>query len=195
MTETSNYKKNTNKNLISKFFLNNFYTVLLDELKNLHPQSILDAGCGEGFFLTKLSHAKIGKKLEGIEYGDEAIKIGKKLHPTIIIKKADIYKLPYRNNSFDVVVCTEVLEHLVHPEKALLELKRVAKKYIVLSVPNEPLFTIQRVLRGKNILHLGAHPEHIQHWSSSTFKKFVTKYVKVIDDMTPLPWTLVVAEK
>ena len=193
--ETTNYQKNLTKNPLSKFFIDNFYTVLMNELKELKPTSILDAGCGEGFTLARLKQAKIGTKHEGIEYIDDAIELGKKLHPQILIKKATIYKLPYKANSFDVVVCTEVLEHLEDPERALLELKRVTKKYLVLSVPDEPLFTIQRILRGKNILRLGAHPEHIQHWSSGAFKKFVQKYVKIISDKTPLPWTLVVATK
>lgn len=193
--KTTNYEKNTTQNPISKFFLDNFNIVLLDEIRQLKPTSILDAGCGEGFTLNKLKEAKIGKTLEGIEYVDAAIRLGKKLHPKITIKKGTIYKLPYKANSFDVVLCTEVLEHLEDPEKALVELKRVAKKYLVLSVPNEPLFTIQRVLRGKNVWKLGAHPEHIQHWSSSAFKQFVKKQVTILSDKTPLPWTLVIAAK
>lgn len=193
--ETSNYEKNTTKNPLSKFFLDNFYTVLIDELWALKPESILDAGCGEGFTLARLKKARIGKKHEGIEYLDDAIQLGKKLHPEITIKKATIYKLPYKANSFDVVLCTEVLEHLEKPEQALLELKRVTKKYLVLSVPNEPLFTIQRILRGKNVLKLGAHPEHIQHWSSSSFKKFIGRHITIQTSRTPLPWTLVVATK
>lgn len=193
--ETSNYQKNTTQNPISKFFLNNFYSVLLQEVKALHPISVLDVGCGEGFTLAKLKKAKIGKTLEGIEYVDDAITLGKKLHPSLKIKKGTIYKLPYKANSFDVVLCTEVLEHLEDPEHALRELKRVTKKYLVLSVPNEPLFTIQRILRGKNVFKLGAHPEHIQHWSSNSFKQFVQKHVKIRSDKTPLPWTLVIAAK
>jgi 2-polyprenyl-3-methyl-5-hydroxy-6-metoxy-1,4-benzoquinol methylase len=193
--ETSNYKKNTTTNPISKFFLDNFTTVLIDELKELKPDSILDAGCGEGFTLDKLQKANVGKKYQGIEYIDAAIQLGKKLHPKIPITKATIYKLPYKANSFDVVLCTEVLEHLEEPERALMELKRVTKKYLVLSVPNEPIFTIQRILRGKNVLGLGAHPEHIQHWSSGAFKQFVQKHLTILNDKTPLPWTLVVATK
>jgi ubiquinone/menaquinone biosynthesis C-methylase UbiE len=195
MQQTSNYKKNTTANPIPRFFLNNFYTVLLDEVRKLKPKSILDVGCGEGFTLNKIKQANICKKLYGIEFLDVAIALGKKIHPTIPIRKADIYKIPYKDNSFDLVICTEVLEHLEDPEKALLELKRVSSKYLILSVPNEPLFTIQRILRGKNVLKLGNHPEHIQHWSANNFKKFIKRHLKVIDDKTPLPWTMVTAEK
>lgn len=195
MEQTSNYEKNTTSNPVSKFFLDNFYKVLLGEIKKLNPESILDAGCGEGFTLNKLKQAKIGRHLEGMEFVDAAIALGKKIHPAIPIRKANIYKMPYKDNSFDLVICTEVLEHLDDPEKALVELKRVTSKYLVLTVPDEPLFTIQRFLRGKNIFKLGAHPEHIQHWSAGSFKKFVKSYVKIIDDKTPLPWIMIVAKK
>ena len=192
---TTNFEKHTTQNPISRFFLNNFFHVLLLEIKRLKPESILDVGAGEGFVLEKLRQQKIGKKLEGIEYMDEAITLGKKVNPKVTIKKGDIYKLPYKANSFEVIICTEVLEHLEEPNKALIELKRVTSKYIILSVPNEPLFTIQRFLRGKNTLKLGDHPEHIQHWNSGSLKKFISEYLTVIDIKTPLPWTLVVAKK
>ena len=194
MATTTNFEKHTTVNPVSKFFLNNFYSVLVAEIKKLHPESILDVGCGEGFTLARLKSEKIGTKWEGIEYMDEAIEIGKKMHPDLVIKKGDIYKLPYKDNSFDVVICTEVLEHLEDPKSALLELKRVSKDHLILSVPNEPLFTVSRILRGKNILKLGAHPEHIQHWSEGDFRKFVDSCVNVVTAKTPLPWTMVLAK-
>lgn len=193
--ETTNLVKHTTKNPISRFFLDNFSKTLLGQMQQLKPKSVLDVGAGEGFTLQKLKDNHIGEKLEGIEYMDEAISFAKKLHPGLTIKKGDIYKLPYKDNSFDVVICSEVLEHLDDPEKALMELRRVSKKYLLLSVPNEPLFTIQRILRGKNVLKLGDHPEHIQHWSSTSFRNFVSKKLKILALKTPLPWTFVVAEK
>jgi ubiquinone/menaquinone biosynthesis C-methylase UbiE len=192
---TTNFEKHTTQNPISRFFLTNFANVLMDEIKSLHADSILDVGAGEGFMLEKLRKHKIGKKLEGIEYMDEAIELGKKVNPHVTIKKGDIYALPYKDNSFEVIVCTEVLEHLEDPKKALEELKRVTKKYVVVSVPNEPLFTVQRILRGKNLKKLGAHPEHIQHWNSGKFQKFVANVFTVKSVKTPLPWTMVVAKK
>jgi ubiquinone/menaquinone biosynthesis C-methylase UbiE len=192
---TTNLEKHTTQNPISQFFLNNFKNLLLNQVKQLHPTSILDVGAGEGFTLEMFRKNKIGRKLEGIEYMDDALKLAKKMHPQVIIKKGDIYKLPYKANSFDIVICTEVLEHLEAPEKALKELKRVAKKYLILSVPNEPFFTIQRILRGKNVLKLGAHPEHLQHWTPSAFQKFVNKQLQIYDFKTPLPWTMITAKK
>src|ERR1700755_2576753 len=116
-TKTTNLEKHTTQNPLSRFFLNNFTQLLLEQAKQLKPESILDVGAGEGFTLEMFRKNNIGKKLEGIEYMDDALKLAKKLHPQVKIKKGDIYKLPYQANEFDLIVCTEVLEHLDEPEK------------------------------------------------------------------------------
>lgn len=46
------------------------------------------------------------------------------------------HKLPFKDKTFDYVFCLEVLEHIHSPFKVLSELKRVSKRYIILSVPN-----------------------------------------------------------
>jgi 2-polyprenyl-3-methyl-5-hydroxy-6-metoxy-1,4-benzoquinol methylase len=195
-TKSTNYEKHTTKNPIGKFFLNNFLNTAVKTIRPLNINSILDVGCGEGFTLERFYKEKIGKNFEGIEYDSEAVKTANELYPHLNIKQGDIYKLPYKNNSFDLVVATEVLEHLENPKKAYRELLRVSRKYVLLSVPNEPFFTWQRIARFQNIRHLGAHPEHIQHWTLRAFTKFVkVRGVKLITRKLPIPWTMVVIKK
>ncbi|HVZ58689.1 MAG TPA: class I SAM-dependent methyltransferase [Patescibacteria group bacterium] len=172
-----------------------FEKILLHEIKLLKPQSILDVGCGEGFTLEKLRKAKIGKNLEGVDYLDLAIKLGKKEHPKLHLKKGSIYDLKYKANSFDVVLCSEVLEHVDNPQKGLEELVRVSKKYVVLSVPDEPWFMLGNFLRGKNWSRWGNDIEHINHWTFWQFRGFVGRQLKVRKMLLPLPWTLIIAEK
>ena len=194
--KTTNYEKHTTKNPVGKLFLNNFLNTVVKTIRPLNIETVLDVGCGEGFTLARLKKEKIGKLYEGIEYDESAIELGIKLYPSLRITKGDIYNLSYKSNSFDLVVCTEVLEHLENPKKAYRELIRVSRKYVLLSVPNEPFFTIQRIARFQNILHLGAHPEHIQHWSAPAFTKFVhVRGVKLITRKFPIPWTMVVVKK
>ncbi len=198
---TDNFKKHTVKSSLKKFsflqrfLIDNFYGVLLREIEKLSPNSILDAGCGEGFTLHKLEKAKIGKKLFGFDFLDKAILIGKKQYPMLNLKQGDIYHIDAKANTYDVVICSEVLEHLERPEEALKELVRVSKKYVVLSVPHEPYFMMGNLLRGKNIKRLGNDIEHIQHWTNKNFVKFVSKHLTVKSNITPLPWSLVVAQK
>ena len=195
MHTTDNYRKHKSSSALQQKLLSNFEKNLLSEIKALKPQSILDVGCGEGFTLEKLRKAKIGKQLEGVDFLELAITLGKKEHPGLTLKKGSIYDLKYKANSFDVVICSEVLEHVDDPEKGLAELVRVSKKYCVLSVPNEPIFMMGNFLRGKNLSSFGNDIEHINHWTFWQFEKFVGKKLKIRKALHPLPWTLLIAEK
>ena len=178
MVETTNLKKHLSKNPIQKFLINNFYQSLISLIKPLKANSILDVGCGEGFTLVNFRRSKIGKFLEGIDYSKDSITLGKKMYPNLNIKEGNIYKLSYPANSFDLLVCTEVLEH------------------IVFSVPNEPFFTLANLLRGKYLKTLGNQPEHINHWTNGGFRKFLRKNgLKISCSKSPFPWALVLARK
>ncbi len=195
MHTTDNYRKHKSSSKLQQRLLDNFNKTLVGEVKALKPISILDVGCGEGFTLERLRKAKIGKHLEGVDYLDLAIKLGKKEHPNLILKKGSIYDLKYKANSFDVVICSEVLEHVEDPQKGLEELVRVSKKYVVLSVPNEPFFMLGNLVRGKNVTRFGNDIEHINHWTFWQFKKFVSKKLKIKKMLNPIPWTFIIAEK
>lgn len=192
---TDNFRKHTSKNILQRFLINNFYKQLLGIAKSLSPYSILDVGSGEGFTLAQLQGEKIGNKLEGLEYSEEAIKLGKQMFPELNLRQGDIYHMPYADNAFDLIICSEVLEHLENPDQALQELIRVSKKYCLFSVPNEPWFMLANFLRGKNVSRWGNDIEHINHWSSQKFANFVGMKLKVLKMKTPFPWTILLAEK
>lgn len=176
----------------------NFYRELIALLKTVPHKSILDAGCGEGFSLNRIKKAGIEATMEGVDMEEAAIMIGKKLFPDFNLKLGSIYKLPYKDNSFDVVLCNEVLEHLDDPQKALSELNRVSKSHLILSVPNEPFHRISRMSRGKAILKLGKHPEHVNHWTFWTFRNFLKKNGLFVEKTAlpfPFTWTLVLVKK
>lgn len=196
MAETTNYRKHANTNPIQKALIANFYKELIKVIKPLRPISILDVGCGEGFTLKKLQEKKIGKKNEGIDYSTDAIKIGKKLYPGLTLSRGDIYNLKYADNSFDVIICTEVLEHLDDPKKAIQEMKRVASKHLIVSVPNEPFFVMANLLRGKYLKHFGNHPEHINHWTMWGIEKLLkSQGFTIVKSKHPFAWSLVLAKK
>jgi len=194
--ETTNYNKHINSNPIQKKLIDNFYNQVYKQLKPLKLDSILDVGCGEGITLFNFEKEGIGKKLYGIDYSDDALKIGKKIHPHLNLRKGDIYDIKEKDNSFDLVMATEVLEHLEDPQKALKELIRVSKKYVMLSVPNEPFFIGANLMRGKHLKGFGNHPEHINHWTFFSFRKFLQKNnLTIVAQKHPFAWTLILAKK
>ena len=199
MTKTplpTNFIKHTSKNPIQKFLIKNFYSCLISLAKPLKPETILDAGCGEGFTMERLLKSGVGKKIEGIEYSKDALTLGKKLFPNLTFREGSVYDLPYKDNSFDLVVCTEVLEHLKEPEKVLKEALRVSKTNILISVPNEPFFMLGNFMRGKNLSRLGNDPDHINHWTIGSFQKFLKANEALIKILKfPFPWVLALGEK
>lgn len=196
MQTTFNYTKYIDKNPLQKLLIGNFFNALLGSLKNLKADRILDVGCGEGVGLNHLQSKNIGKYLEGIDYSKEALILAKKFYPSLKFRQGDIYKLPYRENEFDLIICSEVLEHLDKPEKAVGEMKRVTNKFLLFSVPNEPIFRAANFFRGRYIKNFGNTPGHVNHWSKSSFIDFLrSQEIKIISVKTPFPWLLVLGSK
>lgn len=188
---TTNFEKHTSKNPLKKFLIDNYNKNLLSIISPLDVKNVLDAGCGEGFVLNLLYQYKIGRELEGVEFADEAINIGKKIHPYLNLKRGSIYALRSSDRYYDIVLCTEVLEHLEEPEKALKEIERVAKKYVLITVPHEPWWTLF------NFTKWGMDIGHINHWSGKGIERFIKRNsnLKIIKKVYSFPWTMILAEK
>lgn len=95
-------------------------------------KSIVDIGCGNGVFLNLLDQKKVD--LLGVDRSKEAIK-----HVRCKSIVGEITSIPLENSSYDCVTCLQVLEHIPVPyyDKAIAELSRASKKYIIVSVPFE----------------------------------------------------------
>lgn len=103
------------------------------KLLSLFPEdvhTILDAGCGNGIITNKLVDKY---QVTGLDISPAALQYVK--CPTV---QAPITDIPFPDRSFETVICNEVLEHLDNSalQKAVQELKRVASKYIIISVPH-----------------------------------------------------------
>ena len=109
---------------------------LLDGLEPRHGRRILDVGCGTGGNFPFL--ASYGS-VEGCDYSEEAIRFCR-LRGGPPVRVASIYELPYKDESFDLVTCLDVIEHLRFDLPAFRELGRVLKAggHLLVTLPIGP---------------------------------------------------------
>ena len=157
----------------------NFIKSVLKAVKDLNVDSLLSVGCGEGVVLFHLSEELDGLSVAGIDCDADKLAKARNNVPQANFKEASIYDLPYDDNSFNIVICLEVLEHLKSPQKALEEVRRVSNKYSLFSVPNEPWWRMANFIRGKNLKWFGDDPKHINHWTKRRFKNLIGNYYEV----------------
>src|SRR3989344_4306481 len=102
------------------------YWYQIKEVLDLESETVLEGGVGSELVADYL-------KNQGIKI--TTVDIDEKLRPDIV---GNVLNLPFSDNLFDVILCTEVLEHLPFDkfEAALRELKRVSRKYVILSLPH-----------------------------------------------------------
>lgn len=153
---------------------------------------ILDAGCGEGFFTEKMCAKFPHASIVGCDGAQEALSIASNSVPMVRFEQANIYDMPYKDKEFDLVVCSEVLEHLEDPRSALCELDRVGKNLLV-TVPHEPWFRLGNLATLHNITRLGDPIDHINHWTFGGFKKFIcTNLKRNCHFDKSFPWSIMV---
>lgn len=162
------YEREIAKNLLKR----HWHTLKVETFKklthNLSPKTILDNGCASGRMANEISQIFPNAKITGIDIYKKAISFGRKAYPHIKFKSGDAHKLPYKNNSFDLITSYEVIEHLVDPQKALREMKRVMNKngYTIVAMDSgNLLFRIVWFISEKTISKVwqGAHLHPFKH--------------------------------
>jgi ubiquinone/menaquinone biosynthesis C-methylase UbiE len=94
-------------------------------------ETLMDVGCGNGYWLDYVAEHNPKLKLTGCDlYDNVQLKNGNYV-------KGSVYKLPFEDNAFDIVSCHHVIEHLRDLPDAIKELKRVARKQLVIVTPRQ----------------------------------------------------------
>lgn len=136
-------------------------------LGNLSGLKVLEIGCGRGGFSKYLLES--GAELVAADFSDSAVAIAKRLlqnapHCEAIV--ADIQDIPFPDNTFDVVVSLETLEHVPDPDKGLAELVRVTKGggKLIIATPNYfgllGLYRKYREVTGRGFSEVGQPINH-----------------------------------
>src|SRR5215207_2309437 len=111
-SDTSNYRKHTSGNRLQRRLIARFHRVIVARVGGLAPESFLDAGCGEGFVAELLLAASPGLRLTGCDFNPAAVRLAARENPGVGFVTGSVLALPFADDSFDVVGCFEVLEHL-----------------------------------------------------------------------------------
>jgi 2-polyprenyl-3-methyl-5-hydroxy-6-metoxy-1,4-benzoquinol methylase len=128
--------------------------------------------------------------LGGGDHSDKQLKIIKKKY------NFDGYKIDLYNSSFvsemnkiltnekiNNILFSEVLEHLENPDQILHIISKLNFKNLVITVPNEPLWRLLNLMRGKYLRQLGNTPGHINHFSKTSLGRLLNKIGFKIDNI------------
>ncbi len=139
-----------------------------------NPESVLDIGSGDGLLLSMVQQKFPNARIEGADISAEAIKrCQARGIPAQLVATAEA--LPYADKSFDTVVLLDVLEHTYEPDLILKEAARVARKQIIVGVPNfSSLPARMQTLAGKIPENNNPKKGHIYWFNKKTVAQVVS---------------------
>lgn len=160
-------------------------------IKKAH--TLLDIGTGCGYGVHYLDSALNSNLSIGIDVSNTALKYANKRYKgeqRCFIQSSATH-LPFRNESFDLITCLEVIEHTHSPSMVLKEIHRTLKKKgkLVISTPNR--YTVGSVLRRKSKNEPPRNPFHAREYSIPEFRELLERErFNVVHKMgiyTPIP--------
>ncbi|MGD1860139.1 MAG: class I SAM-dependent methyltransferase [Leptolyngbyaceae cyanobacterium] len=141
-----------------------FYNIL-KTLSRIQFDSFLDVGCAEGYMLAAI-RKMFNVQVQGTDLSEEACKRAQEIFQ-VPATPVDAIALPYEDAAFDVVLSSETLEHIPNYKDAFYELLRVARKAVIVTVPQDPPAEVAENIRRK-IPHA-----HIHAFNLSSFQALV----------------------
>ena len=184
------YDKHSSRNPIVRHLMQRFHTTIMTTIRPHAPRTILDVGCGEGHTTAIMHRAFPQSRIEGIEFDDKVVREAQKTYPQIPFTEGTIYAIDRPNASYDLVMATEVLEHLENPLQGLSEMKRTSKKLVLITVPNEPWWRLMNIARLAYLKDLGNTPGHLNHWSARSLHAFLNPHFAKVEIRTAYVWNV-----
>jgi SAM-dependent methyltransferase len=185
------YDKYGSTNPVVKRLMRGFEGTLEELFTRAAPGTLLDVGCGEGV-LTHQWAQRVPGRVVGTDLDDphlhELWKDRQAPNLEYLVMKAE--SMPFADGEFEVATAIEVLEHVPDAEHTVAEMARCASKWVLVSVPREPLWRIINVARGAYWRDLGNTPGHVNHWSKRSFVAMLSRYGDVVEARSPFPWTM-----
>ena len=186
------FDKYGSTNPVVRRLMDRFHSDLDALWDRAQPRSVLDVGCGEGV-LTHEWAAKLGDgRIVGIDLDDPklAAEWENRQRANLEYRAEEATSLSFDDGEFDTAAAIEVLEHVPEPEATVAEMARVAERWLLVSVPREPLWRGLNMARGAYWGSLGNTPGHLNHWSKRSFTRMLSRHGTVEETRSPFPWTM-----
>jgi 2-polyprenyl-3-methyl-5-hydroxy-6-metoxy-1,4-benzoquinol methylase len=186
------YDKYATRNPIERRLVDGFLQQVGELADRTGAGEAHEVGCGEGEISMLL--ARRGLRVRGSDVSAEVITEARRRSTAagveVDFRAAPISALSPDRDAAQLIVCCEVLEHLADPEAGLGTLAQLARPWLLVSVPREPIWRALNLARGKYVRDLGNTPGHLGHWSRRSFVELLDTRVDVVDVRSPLPWTM-----
>lgn len=115
--------------------------IIFENLNLEGDEKVLEIGCGWGFYLKTLKSIWPDLRITGIDLNQKYLDKARKFLENLAVQliKGDATALPFEDKTFDRVIASEVLEHILDDEKAISEMYRVLKPggIAIITVPNK----------------------------------------------------------
>ena len=186
------FDKYGSTNPVVRRLMRGFHSELDDLWEVAEPDSLLDVGCGEGVLTQEWAERLGERRTVGIDLEDPKLRTewAKRARPNLEFRCEEATRLSFADSEFDMAAAIEVLEHVPEPEATVAEMARVARRWLLVSVPREPLWRGLNMARGAYWRSLGNTPGHVNHWSRRSFVELVSRHGKVEEARSPFPWTM-----
>jgi SAM-dependent methyltransferase len=186
------FDKYGSSNPVVRRLMSGFHSTLDELWAKAAPESVLDVGCGEGVLTAEWAERLGDRRIVGIDLDDPKLRAeweGRR-RANLEFRVEEATSLSFADGEFDLAAAIEVLEHVPEPEATVAEMARVANRWVLVSVPREPLWRGLNVARGAYWRSLGNTPGHVNHWSKRDFVSLLSRHGEVVEARSPFPWTM-----
>jgi ubiquinone/menaquinone biosynthesis C-methylase UbiE len=164
-------------------------SIIRDFMGEVDGLEVVEVGSGGGHVLRMFPHAR----LTAIDVSDLYLDLARKKLAGYEARflKGEVDKMDLPPASFDRVICTEVLEHVVDPRAILAAIARLLRPsgIAVITVPNDPLILrVKRFIRRTparwilgDRIEWGGDSYHLHSWSPDEFESLLSEYLRVVE--------------
>lgn len=133
--------------------------LIINLASSINFQSVCDVGCGRGLLLDGMRKKFGNRSYFGSDISDEILMVAKKQFPKFEFFVQDLTKFMRTNRKFDLVICSEVLEHIKDDNRAIANLYKLSSRYLIITTPGGRMRSFER--------HVG----HVRNYSSQSLEK------------------------